>query len=128
MAKSDKGAGKLVNPDGKATCDNPLCGDRVTIEIKSDAGQFKEIVQTTRGCLLTKAAASAVVDLLHGQQIADAKKYRDQLRDYLQGKSDRPPHQEIGMFEPVRDVKSRHDCILIAFDALVEAAENADQS
>ena len=33
-AKARHGHGRLDHPDGTATCDNPLCGDRVTVDLR----------------------------------------------------------------------------------------------
>ena len=49
-----------TRPTRTVTCDNPLCGDRVTVDLQLDQGQVTEIGQHTRGCLLTQAAASVV--------------------------------------------------------------------
>src|SRR5882724_6803424 len=61
LAKAKTGAGKLANPTKSARRDNPLCGDRVTIDVKLDGqGRIAEIAQQVRGCLLCQASASAL--------------------------------------------------------------------
>jgi len=59
LAKAKTGAGKLASPTKSARRDNPLCGDRVTIDVKLDGqGRIAEIAQQVRGCLLCQASAS----------------------------------------------------------------------
>ena len=61
LAKAKTGAGKLAAPTKSARRDNPLCGDRVTIDVKlDDSGQIAEIAHQVRGCLLCQASASAL--------------------------------------------------------------------
>ena len=47
---------------------------------------------------------------------------------WLDGKTDEPPFAELASLSPVRAVKSRHDCVTIAFDALAEAAGRLSQA
>ncbi len=61
LAKAKTGAGRLAAPTKSARRDNPLCGDRVTIDVKLDgAGRIAEIAHQVRGCLLCQASASAL--------------------------------------------------------------------
>ena len=53
LAKSKTGAGKLAAPTKSARRDNPLCGDRVTIDVRLDeTATIAEIAHQVRGCLL----------------------------------------------------------------------------
>ena len=59
LAKSKTGAGKLTAPTRSARRDNPLCGDRVTIDVTlDDTGHIAEIAHQVRGCLLCQASAA----------------------------------------------------------------------
>ncbi|MEZ5861777.1 MAG: iron-sulfur cluster assembly scaffold protein, partial [Geminicoccaceae bacterium] len=57
-ARDKRHAGRLEHPGGTATTDNPLCGDRVTLDLEGEAGRVAAVAHKTRGCLLTQAAAS----------------------------------------------------------------------
>jgi len=120
--KDQTHAGRLDHPDGTATADNPLCGDRVTLDLRAANGTITELAHTTRGCLLTKAAAALLARHAVGRPLAEARALQDRAKAYLQGESDEPPFAELAVMAPVRAIKSRHDCVTIAFDALAEAA------
>jgi nitrogen fixation NifU-like protein len=124
-AKATDHAGRLEAPDGTATADNPLCGDRVTLDLKSRDGCITEIAHKTRGCLLTRAAAALLSRHAEGLPLAKARALEITARAYLDGESDTPPFPELAVMAPVKAVRSRHDCVTIAFDALAEAAEKA---
>lgn len=47
-------------PTETATVDNPLCGDRVTIDVKLAGGKLAAIGHQVRGCLLCEAAAATI--------------------------------------------------------------------
>lgn len=120
-AKANHAAGRLPEPRLTATCDNPLCGDRVTIDLRLEDGRIAAIAQHTRGCLLTQAAASLIAHHAVGATPADIAAARDQLRALLAGEAVGPSWPQLEMFAPVRDVRSRHDCVLLPFEAMAEA-------
>ena len=71
LAKAKTGAGKLAAPTKSARRDNPLCGDRVTIDVRlDDRGQIAEIAHQVRGCLLCQASASALSSVAVGRDKA----------------------------------------------------------
>jgi nitrogen fixation NifU-like protein len=108
LAKAKTGAGKLASPTKSARRDNPLCGDRVVIDIKlDDGGKIAEIAHQVRGCLLCQASASALASVAVGRNAAGIEK----------GEAAEP----FAAFAPVRSHKSRHECVLLPFEALKEA-------
>jgi nitrogen fixation NifU-like protein len=118
-ARDRSHAGRLEAPDASITRDNPLCGDRVTLDLALEGGSILRIAHRTRGCLLSEAAAA----LLAKKAPADAAELAallDGVRKFLARKGPAPT-PELAIFEPVRAVKSRHECVLLPFEALAEA-------
>lgn len=124
-AKATDHAGRLPNASASATADNPLCGDRVTLDLEAHAGRIARIAHKTRGCLLTKAAATLLAAHAEGLPLDRAEALRLATKAWLEGEVDTPPFPELAVMAPVKAVKSRHDCVTIAFDALAEAAAAA---
>ena len=61
LAKSRAGAGKLEAPTASARRDNPLCGDRVTMDVRlDDQDRIVELAHQVRGCALCQASAVAL--------------------------------------------------------------------
>ena len=58
FAQAAHGHGALENATGEAKLNNPLCGDRVRMQVALDGGRIAAIAHETRGCLLCRAAAS----------------------------------------------------------------------
>ena len=127
-AKSDAHAGRLDHPGATATADNPLCGDRVTLDLDVADGNMRKVRHKTRGCLLTRAAASLIAAHAEGRPLAEAAALKAGAHAWLDGKAEEPPFAELAPLSPVRAVKSRHDCVTIAFDALAEAAAHLSQA
>lgn len=126
-ARASHGAGRLSGPDRSLTCDNPLCGDRVTLDLVLADGRVAAVAQTTRGCLLTQAAASLLARHAVGCDAATARRTLAELQRLLQDGAAAPGWPGLAMFAPVAAVRSRHECVLLPFRAL-ERMLAADQA
>lgn len=126
LAKKARGLARLENPDRTATVDNPLCGDRVTLDLKLDGNLVTEIGHRTRGCLLCEASAFLIADHGIGQGLAALKARAPEVirrvGDHDQALADLWPGLQT--LEPVRAFKSRHDCVILPFKALMKLLED----
>ena len=120
LAKSKAGAGKLANPTRSARRDNPLCGDRVTIDVKLDNGKIAEIAHQVRGCLLCQASAVALASSAVGRDASGVAELRHDAERAI-GREAGKAHEPFDAFEPVASHKSRHECVLLPFEALQDA-------
>ncbi len=122
-AHAGRGRGRLAKPDRSATLDNPLCGDRVTLDVAISGDRIAAIGHQVRGCLLCEAAAETIARQAPGKtrgEIAEASAAVVAL--LKQGAA--PPAgawETLAAFAPVRNVKSRQDCVLLPFEALAKA-------
>ena len=121
LAKSKTGAGKLAAPTRTARRDNPLCGDRVTIDVKlDDTGHIAEIAHQVRGCLLCQASAAALASTAVGRDAAGIAALRHDAERAV-GREAGKAHDPFDAFEPVAAHKSRQECVLLPFEALEDA-------
>jgi nitrogen fixation NifU-like protein len=127
LAREATGAGRLEAPQGSATLDNPLCGDRVTVEVCLRDGRIAALAHRVRGCVLCEAAASLLGRAAVGTTPGDIGEARARLSAMLQGGAPSPlgAWAEMSVFAPVSGVRSRHGCALLPFDALAEALARA---
>lgn len=65
-------AGTLAAATHAAALDNPLCGDRINLQIRIQDGRIAEIAFTGRGCAISQAAASLLSDAVVGESLAAA--------------------------------------------------------
>ena len=127
LARAATGAGRLEAPAASATRDNPLCGDRVSFEVRLEGGRVAALAHRVRGCLLCQAAASFLGRAAPGVTLRELRLARDALAGLLCG-TPLPAGSPAGLevFSPVGSVKSRHDCVLLPFDALADAVAGAE--
>ena len=65
--------GVLEGASHKAEGYNPLCGDKVTVYLQLDAdGRVADIKFEGKGCAISQASASMMVDMLKGRTKAEA--------------------------------------------------------
>ena len=125
-ARADHGHGRLDAPAVEATLDNPLCGDRVHVGVRVEAGLIARFAQETRGCLLCRAAASLLGQRAPGMSAAQVEEAAAALAALLASGTEPPAHwAELGMFAPARGHPSRHKCALLPFRALRQAFDTA---
>lgn len=121
LAKSKLGAGKLSDPTKSARRDNPLCGDRVTIDVKlDDSGRISEIAHQVRGCLLCQAAAAALTSMAVGRDAGGITELRHDAERAV-GREAGKAREPFDAFAPVAAHKSRQECVLLPFEALKDA-------
>ncbi|CAI07277.1 iron-sulfur cluster assembly scaffold protein [Aromatoleum aromaticum] len=121
LAAAACGAGRLDAPSGSAMRDSPVCGDRVRMEVRVADGRIVALAHEVKGCLLCRAAASVIG--LHGVGLsaADSEALRAGVAAMLAGGERPDGWTELAVFEPVRQHRSRHGCVLIPFEALAKA-------
>lgn len=65
--------GTMEGASHKAEGYNPLCGDKVTVYLQLDAdGRVADIKFEGKGCAISQASASMMVDMLKGRTAAEA--------------------------------------------------------
>jgi nitrogen fixation protein NifU and related proteins len=127
LARSGEGKGELAAPAGRATLDNPLCGDQVTFEVELRGNRITALARRVRGCVLCEASAALLARAALGASRAEVKEARSSALAVLSGEATRPAaaFADLALFTPVREVPSRHRCVLLPFDALGEALVKA---
>src|SRR4051812_30191523 len=51
---------------------NPLCGDRITVQVRVRDGMLDGVGFTGRGCAISQASASLLTDEIKGKSVGDA--------------------------------------------------------
>jgi nitrogen fixation NifU-like protein len=126
LARAAHAAGRLARPTVSVTVHNPLCGDRITLDLTLGDGAVREIGHRVRGCALCEAAASAIGMHAIGASPAALRAAAAEIAALLDGQELDPAWPELAAFRPVRDFKSRHRCVLLPFEALSQALGEAD--
>ena len=128
LAKRAREARRLETPDASVTLDNPLCGDRVSLDLNLADGRVREVGHKVRGCLLCLAAAAAIAERAPGETPATLRTVANELGDAIARNPDAAGRSwpELAALAPVHVHKSRHDCVLLPFEALIRALDQVE--
>jgi nitrogen fixation NifU-like protein len=128
LARRARQARRLEAPDASVTVDNPLCGDRVTLDLALADGRVREVGHKVRGCLLCQAAAAAIGARAPGETPAALRALARDLGDAIAHAPETAGRRwpELAAFAPVHAHKSRHECVLLPFEALTQALDQAE--
>ncbi len=67
-------AGNLSNPTTKVSEDNPLCGDKISLELTIKNETVTDVGFVGTGCAISQAAMSLLADEIQGKKISVLKK------------------------------------------------------
>ena len=128
LAAEARGAGRLPPPCASHTESNPVCGDRVTVDLALADAAITAVAHDTKACVLTQASASILGGALAGHSVPELAKLRETIAAMLAGGP-----APAGAFEAYRHLAdvarhpARHRCVLLPIDAALKATEPAGQ-
>ncbi len=127
LAEAATGAGELENPDARVAVDNPVCGDRVTVDIRVAGDTIESLAHNVRGCVLCQAAASLIGAHAPGSSRSVIDAVRQAVAAMLDGTGAPPAGRWRGLaiFAPVAAHRHRRHCVLLPFEALHRALDAA---
>lgn len=62
----------IENPTVKLNGVNPNCGDEIELELRMNNGIIEDAGFTGKGCAISQASASIMIDLIKGKPVGDA--------------------------------------------------------
>ncbi len=83
--KNPRNKGTLDPHDFSYEDENPLCGDKLRIDVRLDAGRrIKEVAFSGRGCAISQASASMLTEAILGKTVDEVKQMgKDDILDML---------------------------------------------
>jgi nitrogen fixation protein NifU and related proteins len=64
---------RLEAANRRAEGDNPLCGDRITVEVKLEGDRLQDVGFQGSGCAISQASASLMTSAVQGKTRAEAE-------------------------------------------------------
>lgn len=82
--RNPRNQGTLEHPDITYEDANPLCGDRIRMDLKIKDGKIDAVRFSGHGCSISQAAASMLSERIEGQPLEEVRKLtRDDILDML---------------------------------------------
>lgn len=121
-------AGAIEDADYTATIDNPLCGDRIKVDVKVTDGKVTQYAHDTKACVLCQASAAMIGHMIVGEDAAAFEAGEKALTALLneEAAEPAPPFDAFKIFSSVAAHQSRHQCVLLPFEAVRTALSSED--
>jgi nitrogen fixation NifU-like protein len=126
LAADAHGAGRLTQPDRAGAAHNPICGDKVTVELALDPdGRVTGLAHDTKACVLAQASASILGARLKGARREEIKALANAVAAMLVSSAEPPlpPFEPYAAFQGAVTHRNRHRCVLLPIEAVLDAFE-----
>jgi nitrogen fixation protein NifU and related proteins len=125
--KNPRNFGELAGANHHAEGFNPLCGDKVSLDLKVSAeGVIEDIRFKGSGCAISKASASMMTVSLKGKKIEAARILFSQFHNLVTGQGDAQGGDlgKLKVFAGVKEYPARVKCASLAWHTLQAALLN----
>ena len=128
--KRPRNFGTLDQPSRTARGHNPLCGDRLTLQLVLEGDRIAQVAFEGSGCAISKASASLMTEAIKGHTVAEAESLFSRFHELVTTPPDLPAKTEglgkLAVFAGVREFPARVKCASLAWHTLKNAVEAAD--
>ena len=110
---------------------NPLCGDRVTVQLSlTDDGIVRDVGFQGSGCAISTASASLMTEAVKGRPIGEVQKLFERFHELVTSSpTEEPDVDGVGklmVFAGVREFPMRVKCATLAWHTLRSAMEGGE--
>ena len=117
--------GHLEHPDAHAEGHNPLCGDKLSLDLKFNGDRLEDVRFEGSGCAISTASASLMTEAVKGKDRAAIAALFDKVHALLT-QADAPAAPELGKLAAlsgVREFPMRVKCASLCWHTLNAALE-----
>jgi nitrogen fixation protein NifU and related proteins len=72
--RNPRNAGTMPNPDATFEDNNPLCGDKIRMDLRVEDGKVTDVKFAGRGCAISMASASLLTEQIKGMPLTEIAK------------------------------------------------------
>lgn len=122
--------GALTNPDVSVRKVSRLCGSEIELDLELSDDRIEALALRVKACALGQAAAAVFARHALGAHQDEIQAARDGLKAMLKNGGEPPNGRfaELSALYGAREYPARHQSVMLAFNAAVEAIETATHS
>jgi len=106
---------------------NPLCGDRMTVYVRSAEGKIEDVSFQGSGCAISTASASIMTEALRGKTVEEAQALFKQFHELVAAEGDDAEIGKLAVFKGVRAFPMRVKCATLAWHTLRAALDSENE-
>lgn len=131
--RSPRNFGKLEDADCSADGNNPLCGDKLTLQLKLDEDdRVTDVRFSGMGCAISTASASLMTEFARGKSRSEILETKRRFHELLTGN---PKEQaeatdlgKLSVFSGVREYPARVKCATLSWHTMEAALQGEDKT
>ena len=129
--KAPRNFGSLEDHDRSANGHNPLCGDKLTLELKLDADErVTDLRFNGMGCAISTASASLMTEFARGKTkdgiLATKERFHEMLTGNPNEESDTDDLGKLAVFGGVREFPARVKCATLSWHTMEAALADGE--
>ena len=120
--------GELESPTIKFDGHNPLCGDIVTLHLKTDGEKITDVKFQGDGCSISQASISMMTEKIKGLATSEVKELIENFRAMMKGEEDSEIDMgELEVLQGVKQFPARIKCALLGWDTLKQSLAKLEE-
>ncbi len=127
--KKPRNFGTLDSSSHTADGDNPLCGDKIHLELRLADDRVEDVAFEGAGCAISTASASMMTDAIRGKSRQEIRSLSEAVRRMLKGET-AAGEGDLGKMEALSGVRAypmRVKCATLPWHTLEAALESPGQ-
>lgn len=108
---------RVIDATHRFEADNPLCGDRILVQLRIENGLIAAAAFDGAGCAICMASASLLCDTVPGMAVNQLEALHDRLHEALEGEGDLDGADELKPLLGVKPYPSRIRCATLPWSA-----------
>ena len=101
---------------------NPNCGDEIELQLKVNNGIIEDMAFTGRGCAISQASTSIMIDTLKGKTLEEAKEiiktFIDMIKREIKDENELKKLEDAIVFKNISNMPARVKCALLAWHTM----------
>lgn len=107
---------------------NPLCGDRLTVYVRTADGKIEDLSFQGSGCAISTASASLMTEALRGKTVEEANALFESFHGLVAADGEDRGVGKLEVFKGVREFPMRVKCATLAWHTLRAALGREDDA
>lgn len=107
---------------------NPSCGDEITIQVKYNGDVIEDIAFGGKGCAISQASTSMMIDLVKGKTKKEAKEIIDKfigmIKREIKDEDELEELEDAIVLQNISNMPARVKCAVLAWHTLDEMMKN----
>jgi len=126
--KKPRNFGSLPDATAAAHGDNPLCGDRLALELRLAGDRIEDLRFRGSGCAISTASASLMTEAVKGKTKAEAIAIFEKFHPMVTGQGGPDGLGKLEVFSGVSEFPVRVKCATLAWHTLLAALEGKNDT